>query len=158
LFGNFKVTYLCVTLKLLIMQREIQQTWFFKQKQEEVWDYLTRPELLEQWLMKTDFQPVVGYKFRFMFVPKPDSKYNGTVNCEVLEVKPFTRLSYSWDGSTNDGRIFNSIVVWTLIPRDNGTELQLSHNGLELLEDILIHTEGWKGCFKKMEELVNAVK
>jgi hypothetical protein len=30
---------------------------------------------------------------------------------------------------------FNSI--WTLVPKDNGTELQLQHNGFELLEDIL---------------------
>ncbi|NLR82909.1 helix-turn-helix transcriptional regulator [Chitinophaga eiseniae] len=25
-----------------------------------VWDYLIKPELMEQWLMKNDFQPVVG--------------------------------------------------------------------------------------------------
>ncbi len=24
------------------------------------------------------------------------------VNCEVLEVKPFTKLSYSWNGRTQD--------------------------------------------------------
>src|SRR6266550_2474446 len=63
LFGNFKVTYICVTFKLPIMQKEIKQTWHFNQSPQTVWEYLTKPELIEQWLGKTDFQPLVGHKF-----------------------------------------------------------------------------------------------
>ena len=141
------------------MQKEIKQTWFFKQSPKEVWEYLTKPELIEQWLMKNDFQPIVGHKFRFTFISKPGGKYKGGVDCEVLEVKPFSKLSYSWNGSTNDdSRTFNSIVVWTLTPKDGGTELQLSHNGFEVLEDILAHTEGWKSCLQKMENSINALQ
>ena len=140
------------------MQNEIKQSWFFKQPPEVVWEYLTKPELIEQWLMKSDFQPIVGHKFRFTFVPKNESKYDGMVDCEVLEVKPVTKLSYSWNGSTKDRRrTFNSKVMWTLIPKDDGTELQLQHNGLTMLEDILTHTDGWKTCFKRFEELLNAI-
>src|SRR5216684_1509900 len=103
------------------MQKEIKQAWHFSQSPQEVWEYLTKPELIEQWLMKTDFQPKVGHAFRFTFVPKNDNKYDGTVNCEVLEVKPFTKLSYSWKGNTKDGnRTFDSRVVWTLAPKGNG--------------------------------------
>src|SRR5689334_9884409 len=99
------------------MKKEIKQTWQFSQKAEEVWDYLTKPELMEQWLMKSDFQPVPGTKFRFIFTPKPNSPYDGTVNCEVLEIHPVTRLSYSWNGWTMDkSRNYNSTVVWTLVP------------------------------------------
>jgi uncharacterized protein YndB with AHSA1/START domain len=141
------------------MQKEIKHKWFYSQSPETVWDYLTKSELIEQWLMKNDFQPIVGHKFRFTFVPKNDSKYDGTVNCEVLEVRPFTKLSYSWNGNTKDGsRTFNSIVVWILIPKDNGTELQLEHNGFTILEDILTHTSGWNSCLKRIEELINAIK
>jgi uncharacterized protein YndB with AHSA1/START domain len=141
------------------MQKEIQQTWFFQQSPIEVWEYLTRSELIEQWLMKTDFQPIAGHKFRFTFMPKPDSKYEGVVHCEVLEVKPFTKLSYSWNGSTQDkSRNFNSTVVWTLVPKDNGTELQLQHNGFELLDDILTHANGWKSCLKRFEEHINSIQ
>ncbi|HET9824031.1 MAG TPA: SRPBCC domain-containing protein, partial [Chitinophagaceae bacterium] len=68
------------------MPKEIKQTWFFRQSPREVWEYLTKPELIEQWLMKNDFQPIVGHKFRFTFIPKKDSEYEGTVHCEVLEV------------------------------------------------------------------------
>ncbi len=139
------------------MQKEIKQTWFFQQSPTEVWEYLTRPELIEQWLMKSDFQPIAGHKFRFTFMPKPDSNYEGVVHCEVLEVRPFTKLSYSWNGSTQDkSRSFNSTVVWTLVPKENGTELQLQHNGFELLDDILTHTNGWNSCLKRFEEHINS--
>ena len=109
--------------------------------------------------MKNNFKPTAGHKFQFTFVPKEGSKYAGIVNCEVLEVKPFTRLSYSWNGSTKDGdRTFNSTVVWTLVPKDDGTELQLGHNGFIELEDILNHSNGWDSCLKKIEGLINQVK
>lgn len=139
------------------MQKEIKQTWHFKQSPEEVWEYLTKPELIEQWLMKNNFQPIVGHKFQFTFTPKPGSPYAGAVDCEVLEVKPYSRLSYSWDGGTYDGsRKFNSKVIWTLIPKGTETELQIQHDGFEILEDILNHTSGWKTCLKRIEELLNA--
>jgi uncharacterized protein YndB with AHSA1/START domain len=141
------------------MQKEIKQTWFFQQAPNEVWDYLTKPELIEQWLMKTDFQPIAGRKFRFTFTAKPNSVYEGIVNCEVLEVKPFTRLSYSWNGRTQDkSRTFNSTVVWTLVPKDDGTELQLQHDGFDLLDDILAHTDGWNSCVKKLEDQIIIVQ
>jgi uncharacterized protein YndB with AHSA1/START domain len=140
------------------MQNEVNQTWFFQQSPDEVWEYLTKPELIEQWLMKSDFKPVLGHKFRFTFNPKPGSKYEGVVNCEVLEVKPFTRLSYSWNGSLQDkSRNFNSTVNWTLVPKNNGTELRLQHNGFAVLEDVLEHSKGWDACVKRMEDHINAV-
>lgn len=141
------------------MRKQISQTWFFKQSPQEVWEYLTKPELIEQWLMKTNFEPVLGQKFQFTFTAKPGSKYAGVVNCEVLEIEPFSRLAYSWDGHLQDkSRYYNSIVVWTLVPKDNGTELQLEHNGFEILEDILNHTNGWKSCVQKMQDHINHKK
>ncbi|HEY4967821.1 MAG TPA: SRPBCC domain-containing protein [Puia sp.] len=131
------------------MQKEIKQTSFFSQSPEKVWDYLTKPELIEQWLGKTDFQPIVGHKFRFI------SPYGNDSICEVLEVKPFTRLSYSWQkNSAKDNRPFNSIIVWTLVPNKKGTELQLDHNGFAALEDYDAHNNDWTSCFTKLGELL----
>ena len=138
------------------MKKEIKQTWQFSQSPEEVWEYLTKPDLIEQWLMKSNFKPIKGYKFQFTFKAKPEVPYHGVVDCEVLEVNPFSKLSYSWNGSTQDkSRNYNSVVVWTLVPNKDGTELQLSHNGFMVLEDILAHTSGWKNCIIKMEKLIN---
>ena len=140
------------------MQNNIRQTWFFQQPPAEVWEYLTRPELIEQWLMKTDFKPIAGYKFRFTFEPKNDSKYEGIVDCEVLEVDPFTKLSYSWNGNTQDRtRSFKSKVVWTLMPKGSGTELQLQHDGFTFPDDILTHSSGWNVCLKRFEERLNTL-
>src|SRR4030095_1352591 len=137
------------------MQKDIIQKWFFQLSPSEVWDYLTKPELIQQWLMTSDFKPLVGHKFRFTYVPKNESNYNGILDCEVLEVKLFAKLSYSWNGTTNDGsRTFNSIVVWTLLPKDSGTELQLQHNGFTLLDDLTAHSTGWGICLKRFDELL----
>ena len=141
------------------MQQDIKQTWFFQQSPGEVWEYLTKPELIEQWLMKTDFQPIAGHKFRFTFNAKPGTTYEGVVHCEVLEVKPFTKLSYSWKGGTQDkSRTFDSKVIWTLVLKNNGTELQLQHNGFTLLDDVLAHTSGWTSLGKKLQDLLNSVQ
>lgn len=132
------------------MQKEIKHTWYFNQSPEEVWEYLTRSELLEQWMMKTDFQPVVGHKFTFTC--------GKITNCEVLEVKPFTKLSYSWQApSAKDGKRFDSIVTWTLTPIENGTELLLVHNGFAALEDFVGHNNGWTTLGNQFVELLKAV-
>ena len=131
------------------MKEEIKHTWHFNQSPQELWAFLTNPELIEQWLGKTDFQPIVGHKFRFI---SPDG--NDSI-CEVLEVMPFTKLSYSWQKkSSKDGIPFNSKVEWTLIPNGTGTELQLVHNGFITIEDCNAHTEGWNTCIKMLMELL----
>ena len=114
------------------MQKEIKHTWIFNQSPQEVWEYLTKPELLEQWLMKTNFQPIVGHKFYFIGECNDDAK--AIAQCEVLEVNPYTHLSYSWQANSfKDNTSFNSKVVWTIIPKENGTKLQLVHNGFTVL-------------------------
>ena len=132
------------------MEKEIKHTWFFTQAPQEVWDFLTKPELLEQWLMKTDFQPVVGHKFRFNCT----SETHG----EVLESKPFTRLSYTWKSNSPTSRkLINSTVTWTLTPIDNGTELLLVHDGFTLLEDLIGHNGGWTACGDRFVQLLKPV-
>ena len=67
---------------------------------ERLWRALTQPHLIEEWLMKNDFQPVVGHKFNFRSQPMPG--WNGVTDCEVLTVEPNKRLSYSWNGSGDE--------------------------------------------------------
>ena len=56
---------------------------------EKVWRALTQGPLIEEWLMKNDFRPVVGHKFNFRAEPMP--QWNGVVDCEVLIVEPNKR-------------------------------------------------------------------
>ena len=53
---------------------------------EKVWRALTQPHLIEEWLMKNDFAPVVGHRFNLQRTPKPD--VNIVIDCEVRIVEP----------------------------------------------------------------------
>ncbi len=49
---------------------------------EKIWRALTQSALIEEWLMKNDFQPVPGHRFNFRAAPMPH--WNGVVDCQVL--------------------------------------------------------------------------
>lgn len=135
------------------MQNEIRHTWHFTQSPKEVWEYLTRPELMAQWLMKSDFQPIVGHRFTFIGGCDP-SEPKAAATCEVLDVSPFTHLSYAWTtNSLLDSKPFDSKVSWTLVPVGSGTELQLVHNGFTALEDVVAHNDGWTRCGNRLAAL-----
>jgi uncharacterized protein YndB with AHSA1/START domain len=80
---------------------------------EKLWRALTQPHLIEEWLMKNDFMPVVGHQFNF----RADYLPNGKLDCKVLAIEPNKTLSYTW-GSTSDNAAFNlkSVVTFTLTP------------------------------------------
>ncbi|MBS1933542.1 MAG: SRPBCC domain-containing protein [Bacteroidetes bacterium] len=131
------------------MEKRITQTWHFNNSPQDVWEYLTKPELLEQWLGKTDFKAVTGHKFSL------DGKNGCIIYCEVLEVKPFSKLLYSWKTlSAKDNKYFDSQVAWMLIPKENGTELQLVHEGFIIMEDVISHTKGWNVCIERLNAIL----
>ena len=144
------------------MSKSINHNVFLAQSAEDIWEYLTRPELIELWLMKSDFQPIVGHQFQFRTMPMPNHEFDGNVYCTVLEVTPFQKLSYSWKGGPGDGRItLDSVVAWTLVPKDNGTELQLVHSGFKETENMFgfnIMSDGWLKSMHKIGELIKTAK
>jgi uncharacterized protein YndB with AHSA1/START domain len=84
---------------------------------EKIWRALTQPHLLADWLMKGDFAPVVGHEFKF-------TADWGAVDCKVLAINPPTTLSYTWSAYGLD-----SVVTFTLTPRDTGTHLRMEQSG-----------------------------
>jgi uncharacterized protein YndB with AHSA1/START domain len=89
---------------------------------EKIWRALTQGSLIKEWLMDNDFQPVVGHSFQFRSTPVPN--WNGIIDSRVLVVEPNRKLSYSW-GSLG----LESVVTWTLIPTDGGTQIRMEHSG-----------------------------
>ena len=142
------------------MTKSIQHKFFFPHSPQVVWEYLTKAELIEQWLMKNDFQPIIGYDFQFRTKPLVNFNFDGIVYCKVLEIIPFEKLSYSWKGGPGNGIItLDSIVVWTLFPKDDGTEIFLEHSGFKEIEDFSMYTimnEGWLKNIQKIAERINA--
>jgi len=64
---------------------------------EKIWRALTQSALIEEWLMKNDFKPVVGHKFNFR--AQPMGGWNGVADCEVLIVEPPQRLAWRQNAS-----------------------------------------------------------
>jgi len=96
---------------------------------EKVWTALTRSDLVAQWLMKNDFEPRVGHRFNFHATPIP-GMWNGTTDCEVLEVEAPHRLAYSWNASGEEAADgLKSVVTWTLTSVDGGTHVRMEHAG-----------------------------
>jgi len=90
---------------------------------EKIWRALTQPHLIEEWLMKNDFRPVVDHRFNL----RADW---GTVDCQVLAVEPNKKLSYTWN-ATHDEAVnsLKSVVTWTLTPTSTGTHLRMEQSG-----------------------------
>jgi uncharacterized protein YndB with AHSA1/START domain len=84
---------------------------------EKIWRALTQPHLIEEWLMKTDFKPVVGHRFDF----RADW---GGVDCQVMALEPNKTLSYTWAAYG-----LESVVTWTLTPSSRGTHLRMEQSG-----------------------------
>ena len=142
------------------MTKSIQHKFFFSHPPVVVWDYLTRAELMAQWLMENDFLPIIGHDFQFRTKPLPAFNFDGIVYCKVLEIAAPKKLSYSWKGGPGDGVItLDSLVEWTLHPKDNGTELSLVHHGFTEAAGAAIYAamnDGWLKNMQKISVLINA--
>jgi uncharacterized protein YndB with AHSA1/START domain len=141
------------------MTNSINHTLFFPNPPAAVWEYLTNSELMELWLMKNDFQPVVGHDFQFRTNPLPQFDFDGIVYCKVLEMVPNKKLVYSWKGGPSKDRMtMDSIVEWTLTEKNDGTELQLVHNGFQNIDKLPIYNamnEGWRQNMQKIHKFLN---
>ena len=130
----------------LVIEREMPHS------PEKVWRALTQGPLIEEWLMKNDFQPVVGHPFNFRANPVPN--WNGIIDCEVLEVEPNSRLSYSW-GSMG----MKSVVAWTLTPTKGGTHVRMEQSGFESEESAYYKgaSYGWQKFIGNLERVVGGL-
>lgn len=91
---------------------------------EKLWRALTKPHLIEEWLMKNDFKPVVGHNFKL------SGSWGGVLDCEVLAVEPNRTLSYTWNFAHDDAAYdLNSVVTFTLTPTSTGTHLRMEQAG-----------------------------
>jgi uncharacterized protein YndB with AHSA1/START domain len=134
------------TTRTLVIEREMPHP------QEKVWRALTEGQLIGEWLMKNDFQPVVGHRFTFRATPVPN--WNGVIDCEVLVVDPITRLSYGW-GSMG----LESVVAWTLTPTTGGTNVRMEHSGFPSEEgpNYKGAKYGWQKFIGNMERVVGGL-
>ena len=111
---------------------------------EKIWRALTETHLIEEWLMKNDFQPVVDHRFNL----RADW---GAVDCRVTAVEPNQTLSYTWAAYG-----LESVVTWTLTPTSAGTHLRMEQSGFRLDQQQAYQGAkgGWQQFFAALEQLL----
>jgi uncharacterized protein YndB with AHSA1/START domain len=111
---------------------------------EKIWRALTQPHLIEEWLMKNDFQPVVGHGFNL----RGDW---GAVDCKVMAVEPNKTLSYTWAAMG-----LESVVIWTLNPSSTGTHLRMEQSGFRPDQQQAYQGAkyGWQRFFANLEQVL----
>jgi len=119
----------------------------FPHPPEKLWRALTQPHLIEEWMMKSDFQPVVGHRFTLKRNPKPGVHI--VVDCEVLDVEPNRSLSYTWNAFDLQG-----VVTWTLTPTASGTHLRMEQSGFRPDQGRAFGgaMQGWRIFLDKLEQ------
>jgi len=126
------------TTRSVVVEREMPHS------ADKVWRALTQGALIEEWLMKNDFEPVVGHRFTL----RADW---GSVDCEVVAVEPNKSLAYSWDAYG-----LESVVTWTLTPTSTGTHLRMEQAGFRTDQQQAYQGAqyGWQKFFTDLENVL----
>lgn len=96
---------------------------------ELVWQAITDPDMMRQWYFDlAEFRAEAGFQFEFTAGATEGTQYRHI--CEVTEVVPGRKLTYSWCYDRYGGL---SHVTFALTPDNGGTRLKLSHTGLDTL-------------------------
>ena len=94
---------------------------------EKVWRALTDPALLAEWLLPVfDLKLERGAAFTFKTQPHPG--WDGSVNCRVLEIEAYRKLSYTW---VVGDMSLNTVVTFALTPTASGTRLSIVQSGFK---------------------------
>jgi len=125
-------------LRSVVVEREIAHP------PEKIWRALTQPHLIQEWLMKNDFMPVVGHDFKL-------SADWGAVECRVTAVEPHKTLAYTWGAYG-----LESVVTWTLTPTSTGTHLRMEQAGFRPDQQQAYGgaKAGWPRFFASLEQVL----
>ncbi len=118
---------------------------FYPHPVETVWQALTDPAAIAEWLMPCDFHPIAGH--RFSIRGTATNNWRGLTECVVVLVEPPRRMVWHWASADIPEP---TRVSFELEPVDGGTQLTLSHIGMTTQADIESLSQGWP---MKLEQL-----
>lgn len=132
-------------MRSVVLERE------FPHPPEKLWRALTQPHLIQEWLMRNDFMPIVGHRFHL------NGDWGGVLDCEVLEVEPNETLSYTWNFAHTDPAFdLRSVVTFTLTPTGAGTLLRMEQTGFRPDQKQAFGGArvGWQQFLGKLEDVL----
>ena len=113
---------------------------------ENVWRALTQPHLIEEWLMKNDFELKLDHAFRLR------AEW-GHVDCRVIKIEADRCLVYTWAAFG-----VSTTVTWTLTPTNGGTHLKVEQAGFlaapEHARFVQGAKHGWANFLDGLERVV----
>jgi uncharacterized protein YndB with AHSA1/START domain len=139
------MTEISAETRSVILERDIPHP------PEKIWRALTQPHLIEEWLMKNDFSPVVGHRFNLR------GEWGGVLDCQVLDVEPNRTLSYTWNFAHDDAAYsLTSVVTFTLTPTRGGTHLRMEQRGFRPDQKQAFGgaRSGWQKFFGALDQLL----
>lgn len=99
----------------------------FNAPRAHLWKALTERDLMKQWYFDlAEFEPKVGFKFEFFGGHEEGIQYKHL--CEITEVIPDEKLTYSWAYEGYQGKTY---VTFELFDEQGNTRLKLTHKGFE---------------------------
>lgn len=119
---------------------------------EKIWRALTEPHLVAEWLMKNDFAPAVGHRFKLR------GEWGGVLDCEVLGIEPHKMLSYTWNYAHSDPAFrLTSVVTFTLTPTPTGTHLRMEQRGFrpDQRQALGGAMQGWQKFLDTLEQVAS---
>ena len=122
------------------MAKTIRFEALYPHTPDQVWTALTDPQALADWLMPNDFVAEVGRSFQFKTQPAPG--FDGTVNCEVLELDRPRRIAWRWKGGGID-----TVVRFELEAHGGSTRLVMQQSGFAGMRGMMVSkilSGGWK--------------
>lgn len=128
------------------MKRLIQKEQQFKHPIAKVWKAISEGAEISKWFIKADFEPKVGYNYKF-------EHDNTIISGTVLAANPVHELIYTWVLSGTDVK---TTVKWQLTENESGTLLQLEHSDIENYSgDTAIkmfnqYSGGWDACMLEL--------
>lgn len=124
----------------------IKLSHFYEHPPEKVWDALSDEKAISKWFIQADFKPLVGYSYTF-------THETTVITGEVLVVNRPECLSYTW---VVGGTGVPTVVTWDLERKEGGTELTITHSGIEKYGDSAVKMftsfkQGWGQCIAGLE-------
>jgi len=137
-----------------------------KASRQRVFDAWTKPEQMQKWMgpvgfhvpeLEADVRPGGKYRIVYRGTPEPapgetPQERTGACRGTYLDVVPPELLRYTWEADWAPGE--QTVVTIQLSEVEDGTLVELRHEGFKGAEATAGHQRGWTGALGKMAAFV----
>lgn len=133
------------------MKKNVKRELTLPQSPLEVWQALTDPVSLAEWMYPNDFEARLGHRFTFQIPANPQVNFEGmVVHCEVLKCEPPNELSFTWVAGGID-----TVVEYRIEIDNEGAKVFFEHSGFEAEQAYRGAGYGWNQMHEKLVAILS---